>query len=65
MWERKNLLRDPRRPAHRPVQRRLVVATRMGVPTTPGNLQGGIAGPTLSFDGGYAEASYSFGGRRL
>jgi phosphate-selective porin OprO/OprP len=41
-----------------------VVDTRMGVPAGT-NLQGGVAGPTLDFNGGYAEASYSFGGRRL
>lgn len=44
---------------------RYIVDTRAGVPTTPGNLQGGAAGPTLDLAGGYAEASYSFGGRRL
>ena len=42
-----------------------VVDTRTGVTGTPGNLQGGVAGPTLNFDGGYVEASYSFGGKRL
>ncbi len=44
---------------------RYVVDTRAGVTSTPGNLQGGVAGPALEFSGGYAEASYSFGGRRL
>jgi phosphate-selective porin OprO/OprP len=41
-----------------------VVDTRAGVPTLPGNLQGGVPGPALNFDGGYAQASYSIGGRR-
>jgi phosphate-selective porin OprO and OprP len=41
-----------------------VVDTRAGVPTVPGNLQGGIPGPVLNFDGGYAQASYSIGGTR-
>jgi len=41
------------------------VDTRAGVTGTPGNLQGGVPGPTLNFNGGYVEASYSFGGRRL
>ena len=41
-----------------------VVDTRAGVPTVPGNLQGGIPGPALNFDGGYAQASYSIGGTR-
>jgi phosphate-selective porin OprO/OprP len=40
------------------------VATRAAVPTSPGNLQGGVAGPTLNFDGGYLQASYSIGGVR-
>ena len=41
-----------------------VVDTRARVPTVPGNLQGGIQGPALNFDGGYAQASYSIGGTR-
>jgi phosphate-selective porin OprO/OprP len=41
-----------------------VVDTRAGVPMLPGNLQGGVPGPALNFDGGYAQASYSVGGRR-
>ena len=41
-----------------------VVDTRAGVPTLPGNLQGGHPGPALNFDGGYAQASYSIGGTR-
>jgi phosphate-selective porin OprO and OprP len=41
-----------------------VVDTRAAVPTVPGNLQGGIPGPALNFDGGYAQASYSIGGTR-
>jgi phosphate-selective porin OprO and OprP len=41
-----------------------VVDTRAGVPTLPGNLQGGVAGPALNFDGGYVQASYSVGGNR-
>ena len=41
-----------------------VVDARAGVPTVPGNLQGGIPGPALNFDGGYAQASYSIGGTR-
>jgi len=41
-----------------------VVDTRARVPTVPGNLQGGIPGPALNFDGGYAQASYSIGGTR-
>jgi phosphate-selective porin OprO/OprP len=41
-----------------------VVDSRAGVPTVPGNLQGGIPGPALNFDGGYAQASYSIGGTR-
>src|SRR3984885_14213035 len=40
------------------------IDTRAGVPTTPGNLQGGVGGPTLNFDGGYLQASYSIGGVR-
>ena len=44
---------------------RFVVDTRAGVTATPGNLQGGVAGPTIDLSGGYAEASYSIGGRRL
>ena len=43
---------------------RYVVDTRAGVPTLPGNLQGGVPGPALNFDGGYAQASYSIGGTR-
>lgn len=42
-----------------------LVETRAGVTAVPGNLQGGVPGPTLNFDGGYVEASYSFGGRRV
>jgi len=42
-----------------------MIATRAGVPTAPGNYQGGVSGPTLNFDGGYVEASYSFGGKRV
>jgi phosphate-selective porin OprO/OprP len=42
-----------------------VIDTRAGVTAVPGNLQGGVPGPTLNFDGGYAEASYSIGGKRL
>lgn len=42
-----------------------VVDTRAGVTAVPGNLQGGVPGPTLNFDGGYVEASYSIGGKRL
>jgi len=42
-----------------------VIETRSGVTTTPGNLQGGVGGPTINLDGGYVEASYSFGGKRL
>ncbi|MGO8913952.1 MAG: OprO/OprP family phosphate-selective porin [Bradyrhizobium sp.] len=41
-----------------------VIETRAGVPALPGNLQGGIPGPTLNFDGGYLQASYSIGGTR-
>jgi phosphate-selective porin OprO/OprP len=41
-----------------------VVDTRAGVPALPGNLQGGIPGPALNFDGGYVQASYSLGGTR-
>ena len=41
------------------------VDSRVGVTGTPGNLQGGHSGPVLNFDGGYVEASYSIGGRRL
>jgi phosphate-selective porin OprO/OprP len=41
------------------------VDTRAGVTGVPGNLQGGVPGPTLNFDGGYAEASYTFGGKRF
>ena len=43
---------------------RYVIETRADVTGTPGNLQGGIPGPTLNFNGGYVEASYSFGGQR-
>jgi phosphate-selective porin OprO/OprP len=32
---------------------------------TPGDLQGGVPGPVLNFNGGYVEASYSFGGKRV
>ena len=42
-----------------------MVDSRSGVTSTPGNLQGGVSGPVLNFNGGYVEASYSFGGRRL
>jgi phosphate-selective porin OprO/OprP len=41
-----------------------VIQSRAGVPALPGNLQGGVPGPTLNFDGGYVEASYSIGGTR-
>jgi phosphate-selective porin OprO and OprP len=41
-----------------------VIDTRAGVPALPGNLQGGVPGPTLNFDGGYLQASYSIGGIR-
>jgi phosphate-selective porin OprO/OprP len=41
-----------------------VVDARSAVPTLPGNLQGGIGGPALNFDGGYVQASYSIGGIR-
>jgi phosphate-selective porin OprO and OprP len=41
-----------------------VIDTRAGVPALPGNLQGGVPGPTLNFDGGYLQASYSIGGTR-
>ncbi|MEA2831329.1 MAG: phosphate-selective porin OprO and OprP [Bradyrhizobium sp.] len=41
-----------------------VVDTRAGVTAVPGNLQGGIPGPALNFDGGYLQASYSIGGMR-
>ena len=40
------------------------IDTRAAVPTLPGNLQGGVPGPTLNFDGGYLQASYSIGGTR-
>lgn len=42
-----------------------VIESRADVTATPGNLQGGIPGPVLTFNGGYVEASYSFGGKRL
>ena len=41
-----------------------VVDTRAGVPTVPGNLQGGVPGPAFNFDGAYVQASYSIGGTR-
>ena len=41
-----------------------VIDTRAAVPTSPGNLQGGIPGPALNFDGGYVQGSYSIGGTR-
>jgi phosphate-selective porin OprO/OprP len=41
-----------------------VIDSRAGVPALPGNLQGGVPGPTLNFDGGYLQASYSIGGTR-
>jgi len=41
-----------------------VIESRAGVPALPGNLQGGVPGPALAFDGGYAQASYSIGGTR-
>jgi phosphate-selective porin OprO/OprP len=41
-----------------------VIQSRAGVPALPGNLQGGVPGPTLNFDGGYIQASYSIGGTR-
>ena len=41
-----------------------VIESRASVPALPGNLQGGVAGPALNFDGGYAQASYSIGGTR-
>jgi phosphate-selective porin OprO and OprP len=40
------------------------IDTRAAVPTSPGNLQGGVPGPMLNFDGGYVQASYSIGGTR-
>jgi phosphate-selective porin OprO/OprP len=42
-----------------------VIETRSGVTASPGNLQGGVTGPTINMDGGYVEASYSIGGKRL
>jgi phosphate-selective porin OprO/OprP len=39
--------------------------TRGGVTAVPGNLQGGTPGPTLNFNGGYVEAGYSLGGKRV
>jgi phosphate-selective porin OprO and OprP len=42
-----------------------VVDTRAGVTGVPGNLQGGVPGPALDFNGGYVEASYTFGGKRV
>jgi phosphate-selective porin OprO and OprP len=42
-----------------------VIDSRAGVTAVPGNLQGGVPGPVLTFDGGYVEASYSFGGKRF
>jgi phosphate-selective porin OprO/OprP len=42
-----------------------VVDSRAGVTATPGNLQGGVPGLVLGFNGGYVEASYSVGGKRL
>jgi phosphate-selective porin OprO/OprP len=41
-----------------------VIQSRAGVPALPGNLQGGVPGPTLNFDGGYVQGSYSIGGTR-
>jgi len=41
-----------------------VIQSRAQVPALPGNLQGGVPGPTLNFDGGYVQASYSIGGTR-
>src|SRR5579871_225536 len=41
-----------------------IIDTRAAVPTAPGNLQGGVPGPTLNFDGGYVQASYAIGGTR-
>jgi phosphate-selective porin OprO/OprP len=41
-----------------------VVDSRAGVTAVPGNLQGGVPGPALNFDGGYLQASYSIGGMR-
>ena len=41
------------------------VDTRAGVTGVPGNLQRGVPGPTLNFNGGYAEASYTFDGKRF
>ncbi len=42
-----------------------LVDTRAGVTGVPGNLQGGTPGPTLNFNGGYVEAGYSIGGKRV
>ncbi len=42
-----------------------VIDSRAGVTGTPGDLQGGVPGPVLNFNGGYVEASYSFGGKRV
>ncbi|MGP0092097.1 MAG: porin [Xanthobacteraceae bacterium] len=42
-----------------------IIDTRAGVTTTPGNLQGGVPGPIINLNGGYAEASLSFGGKRV
>jgi phosphate-selective porin OprO/OprP len=41
-----------------------LIDSRAAVPASPGNLQGGVPGPTLNFDGGYLQASYSIGGTR-
>jgi phosphate-selective porin OprO and OprP len=42
-----------------------IVDSRAGVTAIPGNLQGGTPGPALNFNGGYVEASYGVGGRRV
>ena len=42
-----------------------LVDTRAGVTGVPGNLQDGTPGPPLNFNGGYVEAGYGIGGKRV
>jgi len=41
------------------------VDTRVGIAATDTNFTGGRNGPTANFDGGYVQASYTFGGKRV
>jgi len=42
-----------------------LVDTKVGMTATDTNFNNGRNGPTASFDGGYVQASYTFGGKRV